>query len=112
MGPVERDVHPAAHLLPFHKSILTTLADPTTSQLVILARGLGLRRILTTLLNIFSTPDALVLLLNAAPDEEVALVDELSLVGCARPGLRIVDYEILRSARYALSLYSSFMAPY
>ncbi|KIK42211.1 hypothetical protein CY34DRAFT_12523 [Suillus luteus UH-Slu-Lm8-n1] len=58
-------------LLPFHKSILEEIHDPaTSSDLLVLAHGLGLRR------------------------EETAIGDELGIMGCRRPELRIVGYEM------------------
>jgi DNA excision repair protein ERCC-4 len=86
-------------LLPFHKSILETVHDPATSDLLVLARGLGLRRVVCTLLQIYDTPQNLVLLVNASADEEAALGEELGLMGCRRPGLRVVDYEMPKKDR-------------
>lgn len=80
-------------LLPFHRSILSNIHDPATSDLLVIARGLGLRRILSTLLKIYDSPQSLILLLNATPEDEVEIGEELSLLGCRNPGLRIVGYE-------------------
>lgn len=80
-------------LLPFHKSIVEKIHDPATSDLLILARGLGLRRIICTLLKIYDIPQNLVLLVNATPEEESAIGEELSIIGCRKPGLRVVSYE-------------------
>ena len=66
-------------LLPFHKKI----HDPSTSDLVILARGLGLRRIICTLLKIYDSPQNIVLLINATPEEESAIGEEFSIMGCS-----------------------------
>jgi DNA excision repair protein ERCC-4 len=81
-------------LLQFHKSILEEIHDPATSDLLVLARGLGLRRIICTLMQIYDSKQSLVLLLNASPEEETAIGDELGIMGCRRPGLRIVGYEM------------------
>jgi DNA excision repair protein ERCC-4 len=81
-------------LLPFHKSILEEIHDPATSDLLILARGLGLRRTICTLMQIYDSKQSLILLLNASPEEETAIGDELGIMGCRRPGLRIVGYEM------------------
>jgi DNA excision repair protein ERCC-4 len=81
-------------LLPFHKSILEEIHDPATSDLLVLARGLGLRRIICTLMQIYDSKQSLILLLNASPEEETAIGDELGIMGCRRPGLRIVGYEM------------------
>ncbi|KIM47303.1 hypothetical protein M413DRAFT_440752 [Hebeloma cylindrosporum] len=80
-------------LLPFHKSIIEKIHDPATSDLLILARGLGLRRIICTLMKIYDSPQNLVLLVNATPEEESAIGEELSIIGCRKPGLRVVSYE-------------------
>ncbi|KAF9441286.1 hypothetical protein P691DRAFT_684433 [Macrolepiota fuliginosa MF-IS2] len=80
-------------LLPFHKSILEEIHDPATSDLIILARGLGLRRVVCTLLKIYDSNKNLILLVNATPEEESAIGEELGIMGCRRPGLRVVGYE-------------------
>ncbi|KAG0694267.1 hypothetical protein DFH29DRAFT_330248 [Suillus ampliporus] len=89
-------------LLPFHKSILEEIHDPATSDLLILARGLGLRRIICTLMQIYDSKQSLILLLNASPEEETAIGDELGVMGCRRPGLRIVGYEMGKRDRQDL----------
>ena len=81
-------------LLPFHKKILEKIHDPATSDLLILARGLGLRRIICTLMKIYDSPQNLVLLVNATPEEESAIGEELGIMGCRKPGLRVVGHEI------------------
>lgn len=86
-------------LLPFHKSILEDIHDPATSDLLVLARGLGLRRLVCTLLQVYDAPQNLVVLVNAAQDEEAAIGDELGTMGCRNPGLRIVGYEMARKDR-------------
>ncbi|KAF8186802.1 hypothetical protein BJ912DRAFT_453061 [Pholiota molesta] len=80
-------------LLPYHKTILEKIHDPATSDLLILARGLGLRRIITTLMKIYDSPQNLVLLINATPEEESAIGEELGIMGCRKPGLRVISYE-------------------
>lgn len=89
-------------LLPFHKSILEEIHDPATSDLLILARGLGLRRVICTLMQIYDSKQSLILLLNASPEEETAIGDELGIMGCRRPGLRIVGYEMGKRDRQDL----------
>jgi len=86
-------------LLPFHKFILERIHDPATSDLLILARGLGLRRIICTLMKIYDSPQNLVLLLNTSPGEDSAIGSELGLMGCRKPGLRIVGYEMGKKDR-------------
>jgi DNA excision repair protein ERCC-4 len=93
-------------LLPFHKSIIERIHDPATSDLLILARGLGLRRIVCTLMKIYDSPQNLVLLVNTSPEEDSAIGAELGEMGCRKPGLRIVGYEMGRKERYVFA--SSF----
>ena len=88
-------------LLPFHSSILEHIHDPATSEFVLLARGLGLRRIICKLLQIYDSPQNLVLLVNAHPGEEAAIEEALGIMGCRNPGLRIVGFETGRKDRYA-----------
>ena len=80
-------------ILPFHETILSEIHDPATSDLLVLARGLGLRRVICTLLKIYDSPQNLVLLVNATQEEETEIGEELGLMGCRKPGLRIVGYE-------------------
>lgn len=91
-------------LLPFHKVILEDIHDPATSDLVVLGRGLGLRRVVCSLLKIYDSPKNLVLVINALPEEEAAIGEELGIMGCRRPGLRVVGYETPRQERYVLVL--------
>ena len=86
-------------LLPFHTSILERISDPKSNNLLILARGLGLRRIICTLLKIYDAPTNLVLLLNASLEEEQGIGEQLGLMGCRKPGLRIVGYEMGKKER-------------
>ena len=86
-------------MLPFQKSVLDRIHDPSTSDLLILARGLGLRRIICTLLMIYDSPQNLVLLVNAAAEEGSEIGTDLGIMGCRRPGLRIVDHEIGKKER-------------
>ncbi|KAI0742082.1 hypothetical protein C8Q80DRAFT_1110846 [Daedaleopsis nitida] len=89
-------------LLPFHKSILDKIHDPASSELVLLARGLGLRRIVCKLLQIYDSPHNLVILVHATPEEEAAIGEELGMMGCRNPGLRIVGFETGRKDRQDL----------
>jgi DNA excision repair protein ERCC-4 len=86
-------------LLPFHKYILQAIHDPSTSDLLVLARGLGLRRIVCTLMKIYDSPQNLVILVNALQEEESAIGEELGIMGCRKPGLRIVGYETVSKDR-------------
>ncbi|KAJ7624883.1 hypothetical protein FB45DRAFT_1086972 [Roridomyces roridus] len=80
-------------LLPFHKLILERIHDPTTNDLLVFARGLGLRRIICTLLKVYATEGSTVLLVNATPEEESEIGEELGIMGCRNPGLRVIGYE-------------------
>ena len=93
-----------AGLLSFHLSLLEEIHDPSTSQFILLARGLGLRKILCTLMQIYDQPSNLVLLVNASSDEEAAIGEELGIMGCRKPGLRTVGYEMGKKDRYVASL--------
>ena len=79
-------------LLPFQTEILQTIHDPSTSELTLLARGLGLRSILCTLLKIYDSPTNLVMIVNAHAEEELAIGEMLGVMGCRKPGLRILGY--------------------
>lgn len=80
-------------LLPFHKAIIENIVDPATSDLIVMARGLGMRRIITTLMKIYDSPKNLVILVNATTEEESAIGEELGIIGVRKPGLRVVTYE-------------------
>ena len=88
------------NLLPFQKAILSQIHDPQTSDLLLLARGLGLRKLACTLLKIYDSPKSLVLLINASQDEEAAIGEELGIMGCRRPGLRLVTHETPKKDRF------------
>ncbi|KAJ7861733.1 hypothetical protein B0H14DRAFT_2741744 [Mycena olivaceomarginata] len=89
-------------LLPFHRAILERIHDPSTNDLLILARGLGLRRIICTLMKVYETEGSIVLLVNATPEEESEIGEELGIMGCRKPGLRVVGYEIGNKDRQAM----------
>ncbi|KAF9804280.1 hypothetical protein IEO21_09434 [Rhodonia placenta] len=91
-----------AALLPFHEGILEKIHDPATSDLLLLARGLGLRRTVCKLLQLYDSPKSLVILVNASQEEESAIGEELGILGCRKPGLRIVGFEIGRRDRQDL----------
>jgi len=89
----------ATSLLAFQSKIVQEMMDPATSELLLIARGLGLRTILCTLLNIYNTPQSLVLLINASSDEEDGICSLMCSMGCPHPGLRRVTHELNRGAR-------------
>lgn len=102
-------------LLSFHHSIIREVAPPETDDLVILAKGLGLRSLVCTLLKIYDGERNLVLLVrflcalancygckaesgtvqvNASPDEETGIGELLGTMGVRRPGMRVVSFEM------------------
>ena len=66
-------------LLPFQQHIIEQLSapGPESDGLLLLARGLGLRSVLCTFLEAFSEEASLAVVLNATPEEENGLSDEL-----------------------------------
>lgn len=91
-------------LLSFHKAIVEKVHDPSTSELLVIARGLGLRRIVCKLLQIYDSAQNLVVLVNASPEEASAIGEELGVLGCRKPGLRLVDFETSKRDRYVPTL--------
>ena len=87
------------NILPFQRDLLSLLADPSNCELTILARGLGLRRIVSVLLSIYHSTQNLVLLVNATPEEESGIGEDLGVMGCRKPGLKTVSYELGRKDR-------------
>ncbi|KAL1915153.1 uncharacterized protein VTP21DRAFT_7634 [Calcarisporiella thermophila] len=83
--------------LEFQRQIVTELL--AEDGLLILARGLGLPSILCALLQIYSAPEHLVLLLNTNQEEETALREELAVNGVKQPGLRVINNETPASER-------------
>ncbi|KAG9125509.1 hypothetical protein FRC07_007311 [Ceratobasidium sp. 392] len=82
------------NLLSYQRTILSECLDPASSDLVILARGLGLRKLVCSLLRIYDNSKSLVLLINCDPDEDTAIGEQLGVMGARHPGLRILDYEM------------------
>ena len=79
-------------LLSFHRTVLEDIHDPTTNDLLVIARGLGLRRIVCNLLKLYDSPQNLVLLVNATPEEEVAVESAVaSVVASRRPSVASTD---------------------
>ena len=105
-------------LLPFHKAIISSLVPKGSSvdwqddetgrrierqetedqedgnALIIMARGLGLRRIVSTVMKIYDAPTNLVILVNATSEEEEGISEELTTLGVRRPGLRTISHEM------------------
>lgn len=92
-------------LLPFARSIIRSIipADDEPldegDALIILAKGLGLRSIVAHVLKIYDAPTNLVLVVNAKPEEEAGLSEELTTLGVRKPGLRSVGHETVSKAR-------------
>ena len=86
-------------LLSFQHTILTEIHDPSASSLLILARGLGLRKIVCSLLRICDSPQNLTLLVGATDEEQKDIGELLGVMGSRNPGLRVVDYEMGRKQR-------------
>ena len=97
-------------LLPFHISIIRNLIplndEPLDEgdALIILARGLGLRSIIAAVLKIYDGPRNLVVVVNATPDEEASLGEELTILGAGKPGLRVVGYEMGAKQRLVIQV--------
>lgn len=97
-------------LLPFHISIIRNLIplndEPLDEgdALTILARGLGLRSIIAAVLKIYDGPRNLVVVVNATPDEEASLGEELTILGAGKPGLRVVGYEMGAKQRLVIQV--------
>ncbi|GAA6007740.1 ssDNA endodeoxyribonuclease RAD1 [Rhodotorula paludigena] len=81
-------------LLPFQASVLQQLVPPenaapsTGDALLIMARGLGLRTVVTTFLKIYDLPEKLVLVVNATPEEERSFSEEVGM------RLKVVGFEL------------------
>jgi DNA excision repair protein ERCC-4 len=86
-------------LLSFHKKVIEEIHSPTTSDLLLLARGLGLRKLVCYLMKIYDSPQSLILLVNGEDEEVGGIGEELGVMGCRRPGLRIVGYEMGKKER-------------
>ncbi len=111
-------------LLPYHKAIITSLipkeADRARSDngeeeqeageeedeeeqdpnaLIVLAKGLGLRKIVSTIMKVYDGPTNLVVLVNATSEEEEGLSEELTTLGVRPPGLRVVTHEMTAKRR-------------
>ncbi|KDN46847.1 hypothetical protein RSAG8_03924, partial [Rhizoctonia solani AG-8 WAC10335] len=98
MAPPETPLN----LLPYQKTILSECLDPSGSDLIVISRGLGLRKLVCSLLRIYDNSKSLVLLINCNPDEDTAIGEQLGIMGARYPGLRVVDYEMGSKARNEL----------
>ncbi|KIR25849.1 DNA excision repair protein ERCC-4 [Cryptococcus deuterogattii 99/473] len=80
--------------LPFHKNLIRTLCRPQQDDLLLIAKGLGLRRIVCALLKTYDRKEDLVLVVGATPADEAGIGDELGIMGVRDPGFRVVGYEM------------------
>jgi len=94
------DLSASTGLLPFQLSLLKEIVDPKSSDLIILAPGLGLRKVVCRLLQIYDGPQNLVLLVGTSGEEERGIGVELGLMGVRDPGLRIVDSDLAKKDRW------------
>ncbi|CAO1631937.1 unnamed protein product [Jaminaea pallidilutea] len=98
----------SSSLLPFAKSIIRSIVPAPEEALdegdalIILAKGLGLRSIVAHVLKIYDAPTNLVFVINARPDEEAGLSEELTTLGVRNPGLRSVGYETQQAKRKSM----------
>nr|WJN24991.1 single-stranded DNA endonuclease [Pseudozyma thailandica] len=105
-----------AGLLPFHCQIVNSLVpdkDDSPDEgdaLVIIARGLGLRRIVSTVLRIYDSPNSLVILVNATSEEESGIGEELTTLGVRKPGLRAIHHEMPAKQRSEIYLSGGIMS--
>nr|ODN98611.1 DNA excision repair protein ERCC-4 [Cryptococcus depauperatus CBS 7855] len=80
--------------LPFHKQLIRTICRPQEDDLLLMAKGLGLRRIVCALLKTYDQTENLVLVVGATPADEAGIGDELGIMGVRDPGFRVVGYEM------------------
>ncbi|PWZ00136.1 DNA repair protein [Testicularia cyperi] len=105
-----------AALLPFHCNIVNSLVPGVDDSpddgdaLVIMARGLGLRRVVSTILRIYDGPNNLVILVNATPEEENGIGEELTTLGVRKPGLRAIHHEMPAKQRSEIYLSGGIMS--
>lgn len=95
--------------LSFHKEIIREICRPQKDDLLIMAKGLGMRRVICALLKTYDRKEDLVLVVrllcstggdvaesqvNASPADEAGIGDELGIMGVRDPGFRILTYEM------------------
>ncbi|GAA5825708.1 hypothetical protein JCM3770_004454 [Rhodotorula araucariae] len=92
----------SSSLLPFQRNILRQLVPPenappnTGDALLVMARGLGLRTVVTTFLKIYDMPEKLVLVVNATPEEERSFAEEVGM------RLKVIGHEVTDDKRERL----------
>lgn len=113
------------HLLPFQRQIIHSLIpgarqkqkkgddqqesshydDDDPDVLLILARGLGLRTIVASILRLYDGPTNLVILVNAkSSKEEEGLMEELKTMGVKKPGLQTISHHTTSAQRQEMYL--------
>ncbi|PWN35969.1 uncharacterized protein FA14DRAFT_146072 [Meira miltonrushii] len=113
------------HLLPFQRQIIHSLIpgarqrqkkgkdqkesshhdDDDPDVLLILARGLGLRTIIASILRLYDGPTNLVILVNAkSTREEDGLREELKTMGVKKPGLQSISHHTTSAQRQEMYL--------
>lgn len=85
--------------LEFQRQTVSEIA--TEDGLLIMGRGLGLRRVLCTLLHIYAEPENLVILINTSPEDLHSIQDELTCRGVKEPGLRVIVWDTAPEERLA-----------
>ena len=84
-------------LLPFHREILQELIptdDEENDALLILSPGLGMRRILSSFLRVYSNPNNLVLILNASPRDMEGISNDLGILGLPHGAINHMHHEL------------------
>ncbi|KAL7419755.1 DNA repair protein RAD16 [Cryptotrichosporon argae] len=80
--------------LNYHKAIIREICRPQKDDLLIIAKGLGMRRIVCALLKTYDRKEDLVIVVNASPSDEAGIGDELGIMGVRDPGFRVLTYEM------------------
>ncbi|RUS27510.1 hypothetical protein BC938DRAFT_483143 [Jimgerdemannia flammicorona] len=86
--------------LVYQQQIVTELVEE--DGLLIMGRGLGLRRMLCILLQIYAEPQNLVILINTSPEDVNSIQDELACMGVKKPGLRVIKWDTTPEESYEL----------
>ncbi|KAK4048124.1 DNA repair protein RAD16 [Microbotryomycetes sp. JL201] len=90
--------HQGRLLLPFQRNVLAQLMpapehSSTGDALLLMARGLGMRSIVSTVLRVYDSSDYLVIIVNATPDEERSFAEELGM------RVKVVGFELSAATR-------------
>ena len=108
------ELPPSRHwLLPFHRSILHRLLpddEELRDLLVILAPGLGLRRVVSTLLRVYARPQSLVVVVNASAQDVKGINHDLGTLGLGHNAIRDVHHHMSSKQRTDLYLSSGIIS--